>query len=173
VRLPNKIDTEILKSLIRKNNDDECIHTNTEICKHCGGACCKNMGCHISPNDLEQVDYNTIIKLLQTGFVSIDWWVNYYYNDIEFVGEGYYLRIRNKNSNIVDPSEGGICKLLTNSGCSLDFKHRPKGGRMLSPDICKGIKQTNNNKYSLLDCVNEWNQYHDLLWQIRKEYNKY
>jgi hypothetical protein len=132
------------------------------------------MGCQISPNDLISVDKETIKKLLDTGMVSIDWW-----DDLEidnkYIGNGYYLRMRNMASDIVDASWGGICSILTKTGCPLDFKYRPMGGRTLSPVLCKrsDLKDSDIAEaggYSKLDAVKEWNQYHDILEELRDEY---
>lgn len=174
-KIPDSVDVEILKSLFKENNDEENKYTCYEECTSCKGECCKSMGCQISPRDLVSVDKETIKKLLDTGMISIDWWVNLKVNN-EYIGNGYYIRMRNIDSDVVDASWGGICSILTKTGCPLDFKHRPMGGRKLSPLICKMNDSEDSDsmkidEYSKYDCVLEWLPYHDILSDLEDEYN--
>ena len=83
--------------------------TNPQICKACGGDCCKSMGCHIAPDDLMSLTLSDIISFIdESGCISIDWW------------EG------NPITNERD-----------NKRCPLSFEYRPKGARELIPDIDK------------------------------------
>jgi Fe-S-cluster containining protein len=131
---------------------------NKTICSSCGGKCCKNMGCHYSPDDVGEITIESIQSLLNTGNVSIDWWEG----DVleKERGQVYYLRVRNVNEGILDPSWGGVpCKLLTKSGCSLSWKNRPKGGRGVIP-IEGGNCQT---EYSKKQCAIDWYPYQNTL----------
>lgn len=131
---------------------------NYEVCSECQGACCKSMGCHYSPKDFIKVDIKSLRKVLDEGNTSIDWWEGDIFNNEK--DRTYYLRMRNKNSRIVDASWGGECILLTEEGCSLSFPNRPKGGRDLIPKTESGHCIT---EYSKEDCCKEWYPYQSIL----------
>lgn len=177
--LPDFLDVNILRLLFVKNTDNEDMMSDKNKCSKCGGYCCKSMGCHISPFDLISIDKDDIKKLLNTGFVSIDWWDNFEQDD--YYGPGYYLRMRNKNSNIVDPAYIGICSILTQAGCALEFQYRPKGGRSLSPYFCNNPNATEEEHeektYTKYKCVLEWHKYHNILKELvdelQEQNNKY
>lgn len=147
--------------------------TDYDICKKCGGDCCKAMGCHLSPEFLGDLDpdkdyeeiKNKIKELLDTGNYSIDWW-NGDTEDIKELGIVPYLRIRNVCSPIIDASWGGRCKLLTDNGCSLSFEDRPKGGKYLIPnneDDCEA-------KYDKKQSAKDFRKYHNILEDLIDEY---
>lgn len=46
-------------------------YENKELCSKCGGRCCKKSGCDYYVSDFKSIDKNTIIKVLETGNVSI------------------------------------------------------------------------------------------------------
>lgn len=135
---------------------------NIERCKKCGGQCCKNMGCHISPFDLREISVKSIISLIQeTDCISIDWWEG---NPKENECDGsrtYYLRIKNKDSNVINPSFGGVCSILMDTGCPLSFEYRPKGARDLIPSEgeCK-------DGYSKQQCAIDWYDYQDIMEKV-------
>ena len=41
------------------------INENTEVCKNCGGRCCKKSGCDYWPSDLPDKTYKGILKFLE------------------------------------------------------------------------------------------------------------
>ena len=138
------------------------------ICKECGGKCCHSLGCHISPHDLLSISKESIRNLIdESQCISIDWWDG---NPITGVNDGeksFFLRIKNKNSFVVDPSFGGICSILTDSGCPLNFAYRPKGARELIP--VPGDKDCNVG-YSKQECAADWLPYNDILRELCEEY---
>ena len=141
-------------------------NSNTEICKKCGGDCCNRMGCHISPFDLKEISFDFIRALIdESNCISIDWWEgDAWEGNYERV---YYLRLRNEDSEIVDPSWHGKCSILTDVGCSLSFQYRPKGGRGLIPseeDCCI--------VYSKYQCCEDWYPYYDILEELHDYYDK-
>lgn len=157
------------KYFIPASSDNSKVNTN--LCEKCGGSCCKNMGCHISPFDLKEISVESIINLIEeSNCISIDWWEG---NPIteENTGErAFYLRIRNENSVIIDPSYGGKCSILTDNGCPLSFEYRPKGARELIPNI--------NNKccrdgYSKRQCAIDWYSYKDIMEQVYDHFHDY
>jgi len=46
---------------------------NLDICRECGGKCCKNMGCQFSPDDFKKISFNALKKEIEKGHISIDW----------------------------------------------------------------------------------------------------
>lgn len=133
-----------------------------ELCKKCKGACCKRMGCEISPsqikglskdNSAEKQNTEIILKVLKTGIISVDWWIA---QDRE-----YYLRMRNVDANVIDPSFGGQCMCLSETGCMLEDKFRPMTGL----DLCcverdgKFYADENQCRYDKEGCKNEWLEY--------------
>lgn len=130
-----------------------------ETCKLCQGGCCRNMGCHFSPDDFEEISFESLKTEIDKGYISIDWWEDW------DKGNQYYLRIRNVDSPIIDPSWGGRCILLTDSGCSLPFEKRPLGARALKPrerydgSFC-------HSYYTKEQCKNDWLKYDDILQRL-------
>ena len=141
-------------------------YINSKVCANCGGMCCKNMGCHIAPSDLKEVSYDYIKSMIMTGTISIDYWEGDPFENGEYIDKAFFLRMRNKGSAVCDPSWGGQCVLLTDKGCPLDFKDRPKGARLLIP------KEQGEclSEYDKQTCVQEWYKYNDILSKIWDEY---
>ena len=142
---------------------------NIEVCKRCGGGCCKAMGCHISPFDLKTISIESIISLIEeSGCISIDWWEGDPVNKVQDGSRVYYLRIKNSNSEVVDPSFGGKCSILTDTGCPIPFEYRPKGARDLIP--CDG-EQECYVVYSKEQCAIDWYDYQDIMEKVYKCFN--
>ena len=55
----------LLKGLIWKKNE------NLDICKKCGGLCCKKSGCDVWLDDITDKSQNGILNMLATGKYSI------------------------------------------------------------------------------------------------------
>lgn len=135
------------------------------------------MGCHFSPEAFKEISFGCLKSQIDNGDKSIDWWKG---NPLDALAEdykGFYLRMRNLNvwSNdkapIVDPSYGGKCCILTDGGCPLDFKDRPKGGRLLIPYYQEVSKNSKLNfqcvsKYRKRQCAIDWMPYHDILQEL-------
>lgn len=134
----------------------------TSACERCGGRCCKHMGCHFSPSDFKEISFEALKAKIEEGYISIDWWEG------EDACE-YYLRMRHKNAPIVDPSWGGECILLTETGCSLPFEERPLGARSLEPR--RGFESCTVH-YDKRSCVDDWLPYDDILRKLVKYFEK-
>ena len=145
----------------------ENIYVNKDVCSKCGGICCRSMGCHISPSNLKEVTYDYIKKMLDTGFVSIDYWDGDPITDKNNGERAYFLRMRNVNAPVADPSWGGQCILLTSKGCPLQFKDRPLGARLLVPKENEECIP----EYTKQDCAKDWFKYNDILDRLWKEYD--
>lgn len=136
-----------------------------DSCKKCEGACCKQMGCHFSPKDFDEISFESLKSEIDKGVISIDWW------EEQDGGCSYFLRMRNVGAPIVDPSWGGRCILLTETGCPLPFEKRPLGARALIPKraVPTGIYIFDGICHSYYDkeqCKNDWLKYDDILRQL-------
>ena len=140
--------------------------TNSELCSKCGGKCCKKCGCHFSPDDFEEISYEYLKKELEKGYISID----YVHPEMCFSSNGgYILRIRNSKAKIVDTGlERSPCILLTDTGCKLDYFHRPSGAKLLIPSEDNNHIFTCESKYSIEDCCIEWKPYQSILHKLVK-----
>ncbi len=143
---------------------------NKEICSICEGTCCKRMGCHFSPNDFKDLSFEGLKNEIDKGYISIDWWEGNPFCDTRDISHAYFLRIKNVGGNIIDPSWGGRCCLLTDTGCPLSYNERPKGGRELIPK--KTIDGDCLITYSKIDCAIEWYKYNDILDKLVDHYNE-
>ena len=143
-------------------------NVNAKICKSCGGLCCKNCGCHFSPDDFKKISFEFLKKEIKNGFISI------VCVDREFILQDenvLILRIRNKGMPIVDFGyDSAPCILLTNSGCKLDYEHRPTGAKLLIPSdsFDKYHVRMCNSKYTIEDCCYEWEPYQNILSELVK-----
>lgn len=111
-------------------------HENLDICKECGGRCCKKCGCDYSVKDFHDLTYNGLLQVLTMEDKSIVAALNFKtLNNGKFIAEPFlYLRARNVERDVVDlVSMKTRCSLLTDQGCSYDYEHRPFGGRNLVP----------------------------------------
>lgn len=162
------------KQLIKENTDDESVLCNYEICKSCkekrGLTCCQTCPCELSPTDLKEVTKENILKLLDTGYVTIDSWDG----DLTFAGYDeykhvYYLRARSReDQGPVEFGFGGCCSLLVDAeGCLLDFKHRPYYGRTMP--VCGSNSNLDPELSSKQRSCLEWRPYHDLLEEVIRE----
>ena len=124
-------------------------------------------GCDYSAKDFKDCSYNTLIKELAKGNISI----------VSFIkfkeGRDYesflYLRARNMNRDIVDLiSMKSKCSMLGDNGCIYDYKHRPEGGKNLIPrkDIDSPCIPDRDPK----DIVMSWKPYQKVLKRIVLEY---
>jgi len=102
-------------------------YLNVEVCRKCGGTCCKSMPGAFHPEDIDKPIVAEIVEKLSSGEWAIDWW--------EGEKPKYFLRPATTNGcKIFDPSWGGICIYLTDKGCRLEPDKRPYNCRMLEPN---------------------------------------
>ncbi|MBQ6806592.1 MAG: hypothetical protein IJO97_04080 [Lachnospiraceae bacterium] len=131
------------------------------ICKACGGNCCKTMGCSLSPEDMlasleqNETTAESIETLLQNSLFAID--------SFQMRGGAfYYLRMRHKCFTFIGVDAMGECIALTESGCSLPFEKRPKGGRFLEGK--EGHQCTQHYTQEMM--IKDWEPYQDYLREI-------
>lgn len=119
-----------------ENNEDR------QICAECGGECCKRMPGIFSPEQLgapnrEKIKDN-LMAFLKTSKYAIDWWEGDPRVDIDEDDEVWrapYIRPAtvDKIGVFEDPSWGGECCMLTESGCYLAWDERPEECQGLIP----------------------------------------
>ena len=144
------------------------INENKEVCKNCGGRCCKKSGCDYWPSDLQDKTYKGILKFLENGKVSIVAMMNFKRINGKLCNFPFlYLRERNTGRDVVDLlSMKTPCSNLTEHGCSYTYEERPSGGKNLTPSkdgLCYP-KEDNLQK------VLEWSPYQKQLRKIVKRY---
>lgn len=141
-------------------------HVNYDMCRECGGVCCKHNGCIYSPNDFKRLDFNNIKKELDKGNISIGG------QPIEgILGDGWtfflYLRARNVDADIVDLfTKGGPCKMLSENGCLYPESKRPTFGLLVKPTKIGGPCEKKYDVNRMLD----WFNYYYVLERLVKHY---
>jgi hypothetical protein len=158
-------DYETFKSLIR-NNDDEASHTDYEMCRKCFEknrvVCCCIFPCEIDASDLTEISESVILKLLETGLVTLDKWDGSmdYEETSMCLPDTYYLRMRSiEDKGPVYFGFGGECVAWSDKGCTLEFYHRPYYGRMES---CKDKIETSSKFRS----CKSWVPYQEILQNV-------
>ena len=154
------MDVEIYKSNIIPCSTE--IIENSSICSSCGGRCCNTCSCHISPKDVKDLTVDGLYDwIVKSKCIAIDWWEG----DTEVRGnlpKIYFLRMRHKDTGIIDPTYGGKCVLLSEDGCTIDWAYRGKGARDLVPH--ESFKC--GDRYSKYDCASDWREYYDILKEV-------
>ena len=127
-----------------------------ELCAECGGSCCKNCGCTFSPDDFEDLSFDSLKAEIEKGYIAID-----AVDGDQFAIAGIYkiLRVRNVGEPVYGGRRGGPCVLLAENGCKLDFEHRPAGGKLMVPaeaTYCPTYYHTDQ-------AIREWSKYQEVL----------
>ena len=120
-----------------------------DLCKKCGGRCCKSMACEVSTEDFitryGEITKESVATALRDGEWAIDWWEgDIRETDEDFcadlpvlnlenrVCQSYYMRVRHLGESAVCGSWGGTCKMWDReTGCQYDWEHRPTGGKVM------------------------------------------
>jgi hypothetical protein len=133
------------------------MHEKPDICGPCGGRCCKAMPGSCTPDDFHR-DMRVVEGALRTGRYAIDWW--------EGGDKIYYVRPATKGDegDTFDPSWGGECTFLTETGCSLKGYERPENCRELEPIGGKCTSKIDKYGYALT-----WLEYQDQLEDIGRK----
>lgn len=127
---------DLIKHLQERRNKMKK-YEDIEICKKCGGNCCKRMPGIYYPKDFgntEKEIFDNLKKAFRKGYTAVDWWDNYEdENGNEF--DAYFIRPKTKDKweVIKDPSWGGECIYLAENGCRLKYEDRPTVCRLLEP----------------------------------------
>ena len=113
----------------------EDTHTNYDVCKECGGGCCKVVPCGLSPRQTISFGYElteeSLTKCLESGDYALDYWFDSHSKkDCDW----YFIRYRAKGGLIADLDYIGTeCVMLTDTGCKLPFDKRGIEGKSLEP----------------------------------------
>ncbi len=174
----NELVNMLYEALMSERDDslDRKDTINDELCKKCGGKCCKYCGCHYSPSDFTEITYENLKKEIKKGHISIEWINLDSWNREK--GGVYILRIRNKGKAIVDTDfERNSCVLLTEHGCKLDYASRPLGGKLLIPYLRKDAYSSKETllcyfEYDIDACINEWKEYQNILERLVKYFSE-
>ena len=142
---------------------------NTELCKKCGGRCCKNGGCLWFPSDFKFITLNFIDEFLKSVNVSFVGTHNVTFNGYipVFNGVTLSLRARNVSRGPIDlvsiPTQ---CVSLGVNGCEYDFEHRPSGGKHLVPTPDLGCYED----FDIANIEKEWSKYNKILSRLVRRY---
>ena len=152
-------------------NKQDPKYENIELCKKCGGYCCKKSGCDYFVSDFENMKLEYLQEILDEGRISII--ASFDFKRLKN-GKLVYtpilsLRARNKNRDIVDLfSFKTRCASLEENGCYYDVERRPSGGVAL-------IAKLERKCYSEIDRLEElrkWEPYQKVLGRLVKRYTK-
>lgn len=158
-----------------KNNYVVEMNENKEMCKKCGGFCCKNHPCDVSPYDIfrdKEPSVERLKEFLSSDLYQIDWWEGDTEEENKFsriyiitprviltnkTDMLLMLLISGDSNNLYYPSYGGRCIFLTDEGCRLSWDDRPTGGKALS---CYAPHQMNYDIiYDKEQSAKEWRKY--------------
>ena len=103
------------------------VEADSEHCKACGGYCCNHMSGATYPNDFKKPLHDSLVEAFKSGEWSIDWWEGE--TPIHYV-RPKHLKVK-WGGSLLDPSWGGVCVFLTESGCRLPADKRPAECRSL------------------------------------------
>ncbi len=135
------------------------------VCAECKGRCCASLGCSLAPEDLHRslgtdtYDRESVLALLQNSDYAID---SFGYQGKRF----YFLRMKHKCFTFIGVDAMGECIALTETGCSLSYEERPKGGRYLEAKPDRQCVQ----HYTREDMITDWMPYQHVLASIWDEY---
>lgn len=145
----------------------ETKNENLDICKKCGGYCCKKCGCDYAVEDFLEIKKDYLLSKLEEGYISIVSIQNFkILPNGEMVNLPFlYLRARNINRPVVDLlSMKTTCASLTDMGCQFDYEHRPMGGKNLVP--VEGMRCY--PREDAINIVKGWERYQNILEKIVK-----
>jgi len=114
-------------------------YINTELCKKCGGKyCCQQMGGTFIPEQFEDLTVNGLIEAVKNLKLSIDWYEGCPLGSDR--SRTLYLRTRNIDSPVIDPSWGGYTCVHLNpdKGCDFTYEERPFECQKLIPKFENG-----------------------------------
>lgn len=140
----------------------------TEQCKICKGNCCKHMACHYAPSDFKDLSFEGLKAEIEKGKISIDWWDGYDADEYEYE---YFLRARHIGEPVLQPSWGGICVNLTETGCSLSWEERPLGAKALKPR--ENELEQCHSSYTKEQCKNDWRPYNHILEELAEYFTEH
>lgn len=132
-----------------------------EICKSCGGKCCKTYPGPGTPEDFGAPDEKLMIVKLREALSSGRWTIDWIDQDEEL----YFVRpsVKGFEGSIFDHTYSGVCTFLLPNGCQLKFEERPESCRMLIPKI---EEKCDAQGYTRMSVAKLWKQYATILLEI-------
>ncbi len=150
-------------------------YENKELCKICGGACCKKCGCDYWPQDFPNLTTNELLNVLEQGEVSVVSVLQIHFNKNRIpigITPTLLLRARNINRPVIDLlSLKTTCAALRENGCKYESDKRPTGGRLLKPQekrinqVCMGTPE------NMQKTLEEWLRYQKVLERVVKRFS--
>lgn len=137
-------------------------YTNKELCKRCGGRCCKSSGCLYAPEDFEEISFNSLMELYEKNkvmFMHVGPWVGIW--KITWVLATPKVNGKRVIYDMIEEPQGN-CVFLTEKGCALEYHHRPRGGKNLIP-LEKDGKICCKALYNLEKAADDWEIYNELI----------
>ena len=166
----------------------ESTHSNYDMCKECGGRCCKSFPCGFTPSqvkqmlNVEELNIDNLRKFINRGDISIDYWSDHDtdYDEIEQRDNSwYFLRYRARGAQIADYEyDGGYCMHLNvDSGCDLPFDQRGMQAQALIPNLgepeARGYRRANcESPMGKRECALMWLHYNEILEELWNEFWK-
>lgn len=142
-------------------------YLNYELCKKCGGKCCKMSACMFFVDDFESMKLDYLESILDTGRISIKSSLDFKSSpkgEIVVVPK-LYLIARSIDRDVIDlVSIPNTCANLEESGCYFSEEERPSGGLYLIP-------KENGKCHSLFngeDVIKKYEPYQKVLQRIIK-----
>lgn len=140
---------------------------NQELCKVCGGRCCKNGGCAYLSEDFEELKVDYIMEVLKSGRISIAASLDFSYtkNGVPFANPTLYLREREINRGEIDLiSIRSQCVSLEEDHCHYEILKRPTMGATMEPNYPHQCKSS----ISTEDFIANWEPYQKVLERVVK-----
>jgi hypothetical protein len=112
------------------------MYENPELCKACGGECCRYLPGAAMPEDFGLPgEATSLLAALASGRWTIDWWEGDPRPGEDSLSHAYFVRPATKGNEgeRYDPSWGGVCTFLSTDGCELPPEARPALCRFLEP----------------------------------------
>jgi Fe-S-cluster containining protein len=134
---------------------------NPEVCKVCGGKCCKTYPGPATPEDFGAPDIEKLRKNLFKALSSGRWTVDWVKQE-----EGlYFVRptVKGFEGSVFDHRYTGECTFLTETGCKLSFENRHESCRMLIPKI---DERCDSQGYTRAVVAQRWKEYYDILIDV-------
>lgn len=126
-----------------------------EICRRCGGKCCKYYPGAATPEDFGAPDRGVLLEKLRFALASGRWTVDWDGGGDEKV---YFVRpaIKGMENSAFDHAYTGECTFLRPEGCELPLHQRPESCRMLIP-VEEG--RCDNQGYTRRSVAERWRGY--------------
>lgn len=137
-------------------------YTNRELCKECGGKCCRNGGGIYAPEDFEELTFNSILKLYYENRIMF-----YPVFDSKRKRAGFILRVPQKGCEKIQRqlnSVNGECAFWdAKRGCTCkDYHSRPRGCKLMIPQKKNGRLEC-VPIYDEEEALEEWLRYEPIV----------